>query len=374
MSVTVTSPNMNILVPVPGQQIGPDWATNLYNGLYFTIDSHDHSPGNGAQITAASININTAFSLNNNNLTNANTIQLTEQSASSNIPAATYPATLFVAPNGGSGVYDLWYNDGAGNQIAITQSGSVTGAAGTITGLPSGTASAAFATSTFTFESSTGVGANLKCRSVFLSNSSSDTNTYGVVAPSIATNYTLTLPAIPASTATGGNFIRIDTSGNLSSTAGYDDSTIGITSNNLYVKNGGITRTQLAAVGQQTSSSCGDISASGTVYGAMTNLNVTFTPTGRPVILMVYGIDGDAALRVDVDGNIRIVRTQSMTDTVVAGTLLQQAGGTGGGVASFTAMDTGYTANTSLTYTVQWKVITSGSIRAKNLVLTAYEL
>jgi hypothetical protein len=66
---------------------------------------------------------------------------------------------------------DLYYNDANGNQVRITQSGSVTGATGTITGLPSGTASAAYNSiidETFIFQSASNTAANIDGGSVIL--------------------------------------------------------------------------------------------------------------------------------------------------------------------------------------------------------------
>lgn len=52
-----------------------------------------------------------------------------------------------------------------------------------------------------------------------------------------------------------------------------------------------ITRAKMAAVGQQVSSSCGAYTLTGS-YADVTNLTVTITTTGRPVVLAIQGYDG----------------------------------------------------------------------------------
>src|SRR5579859_5246417 len=131
MPNTSTTPNMNLVVPTVGVDPGPDYATNINNDLAL-IDSHTHAAGSGVPITPAAININSNLSFGNYSATNLQATQFTAQTALSTLGA------IYVI-----GV-DLYYNDGNGNVIRITQSGSVTGSTGTITGLPSGTASASY--------------------------------------------------------------------------------------------------------------------------------------------------------------------------------------------------------------------------------------
>lgn len=54
----------------------------------------------------------------------------------------------------------------------------------------------------------------------------------------------------------------------------------------------GMTRGSLPAVGQQISTSCGDFSTSTGIFADVTNLSVTITTTGRPVVLALYS-DGN---------------------------------------------------------------------------------
>lgn len=129
MSSFNNSTNMSLPIPVVGAALGPDYAYNVNNSLT-VIDSHDHSSMKGVPITPLGLNINADLSFNSNNAIALRSLRL-----------ATQGAVLSVATDLGClyrvGV-DLYFNDGSGNNIRMTQGGSVSGSAGTITGLPSG--------------------------------------------------------------------------------------------------------------------------------------------------------------------------------------------------------------------------------------------
>lgn len=202
MANTTTSPNMNLPVPVPGVDPGVDWANNIVADMY-AIDSHNHSTGQGVQITPSGLSINDALPMNGNNLTTVKSVRFSSQA--SPLAAAADIGCVYE-----SGV-DLYYNDGNGNQIRITQSGSVSGSAGTITGLPSGTASASFAGATFTFQSATLTPATMAVGPLVIGRSAASSKTV-TLSPNAgqASNYNLTLPvALPAST----NFLTLDSTG-----------------------------------------------------------------------------------------------------------------------------------------------------------------
>jgi hypothetical protein len=157
MSNTVTSPNMGLPIPVVSTDPGPDWAQNI-NAALSILDGHNHSAGSGVLITPAGIFINADLLFNSNNATLLRSVRFSPQN--STLSASSDIGCLYeVGP-------DLYYNDGLGNQIRITQSGSVTGSTGTITGLPSGTASASYSAGTFTFQSATAVAANIAAAAV----------------------------------------------------------------------------------------------------------------------------------------------------------------------------------------------------------------
>lgn len=205
MANTTISPNMNMPVPVVGVDLGPDWATN-YDSCLSVVDSHNHTAGQGVAITPAAININADFPMNNNNLITARSVRFFPQ-----VTTIADPADLGCLYEQG---VDLYYIDGSGNNIRLTQSGAPAGATGTITGLPSGTASASFSGSTFTFESATNTPATMNVGPVIIGQPVA--SGFGVtISPSVsqAVNYSLTLPlALP----TVASVIVSDSSGNLS--------------------------------------------------------------------------------------------------------------------------------------------------------------
>jgi hypothetical protein len=194
---------MNMPVPVVGTDAGPDWANNI-NASLSIVDSHNHTSGQGAPITSAGLNINTDLPFNNNNATTLRTLRFQSQSATPSQPADL--GCLF--ENG----VDLYYTDGNGNVIRFTQSGALAGAAGTITGLPSGTASASFAAGAFIFQSATNTSAVIDGGSVILRNNTASSKGLTLAPPNaMAADYGLTLPALPAAT----NLMALDTSGNI---------------------------------------------------------------------------------------------------------------------------------------------------------------
>ena len=190
MADFIITPNMNLPNPVPTVAPGPAWAQYI-SSCFDDIDQHDHSVGKGVRITPNGMNISSDLSFNDNNAIVLRSVRFLSQSGTLSDP--TDIGCLYE-----TGV-DLWYNDGAGNQIRITQGGTVTGATGTITGLPSGTASASFVAGTFVFQSATSVGANIDGASFILRNNTVNSKGLTLSPPNaMPSDYTITLPFLPA--------------------------------------------------------------------------------------------------------------------------------------------------------------------------------
>lgn len=204
MPGTTISPNMNLPVPVPGTEPGPDWANDLVADMY-AIDSHDHSSGKGVPITPDGMDISADLPMGNNNLTEVRSVNFTAQGAP--LALADDLGCLYV-----SGA-DLYYNDEAGNQVRITQSGSVTGSSGTITGLPSGTASASYSAGTFTFQSATSTPANMAVGPLIIGRNAASSKTVSLTPHAAqAANFDMVFPAaLPGSTLP----VTVDASGNM---------------------------------------------------------------------------------------------------------------------------------------------------------------
>lgn len=274
----MATPNMNLTLPLVSQTPGPTWASQI-NGDLTLIDSHDHTFGKGAPITPAAININTDLDFNSHSAIGLQSLQLEDQLS------LTTPNTIYSV--GGN----LYFNDGTSTVIPITTGGSVAGSSGTITGLPSGTASASFNAGTFTFDQSTNTGAIISAATLKVRTTTTSTSSVDITNPSSLANYVLNLPAgLPATT----SFVTATVSG---STAQLVFST----------QTGYVTRTMQAAVGQQINANTSSVLTTSTTFDNLLS-SITITTTGRPVVI---GLTADSAANV---GSILFSRLSGGTD------------------------------------------------------------
>jgi len=239
MANTFPTPNMTLALPVvgPNGDPGPDWAYNLNNN-FSILDGHSHSVGSGVQITPSGLNINADLTFGSNNAINLRSVRFFPQVS----PLAG------VSPDLGclyeSGV-DLYYNDGNGNQVRITQSGGVAGSPGSISGLVApASASYVVGTTTFVWQSAALTSANMDFGAATFRNITA--SSFGItLQPPVAlgADYTLVFPAaLPASI----KFLTVDNAGNIGDVYDVDGSTIVVASNIIKVPTGGITNTQVA--------------------------------------------------------------------------------------------------------------------------------
>lgn len=303
--MSTLSPNMSLPISTVAVDSGLNWELNL-NAALTLLDQHTHAPGSGIQIQPSGININTDFPFNNNNATTLRSVRF--QTQASALALVTDKGCLYE-----SGV-DLYYNDGSGNQIRITQSGSIAGASGTITGLPSGTASASFASSTFVFQSATNTAANIDGRNTILRNSTANSKGLTLTPPSaMAADFSLILPSLPGST----SFLTLDTSGNITGsiptigtlTTANLSASANITGSQLSASAGilgtqitaaTITNTNMAAnsvnttqlvnasvtpAKRSTALSASAFTSSGAGINTSSSIPCTFVGTGRPIII-----------------------------------------------------------------------------------------
>lgn len=199
------SANMGLPVPVVGVESGPQFASDI-NSCMTLIDAHNHAPGSGIQIDPTGININANLEMNSNNLIGIRTLRLVSQSAPLALPT---DLSCVYSVSG-----DLYFNDGLGNQVRLTQSGSIVGTAGSITGLVSpATASYVAANSTFVWQSGTNIPASLDAGSVIFRKISASSPGITVRPPTaIASDYEIVWPPLPGA----NSFMAIDSSGNMS--------------------------------------------------------------------------------------------------------------------------------------------------------------
>lgn len=348
---------MSLPIPVVGVAPGPDWAS-LIDSCLTILDGHSHVPGSGVPITPSAMNINADLTMASNNLTNARSLRMAQQLAALSLPA---DLDCLYDVSG-----DLYFNDGAGNQIRLTQSGSIVGTAGSITGLPSGTASASYTGvgATFVWQSATNVAANMDFRNAILRNSTASSFGLTLQPPSgMGANYSLTLPVLPGS----AMVLSLDASGifatGVASTVATND-----------IAPAAVTRPKLAAVGQVISSSCGTATTTSSVFALVTNMTNVIVTTGRPVMMFLQP-DGSTAtadrgyIQALDAGQIRIKRD----GTVIAVTQFQGNSNLSLSPGAVQFMDTNATA-ASHTYTVEFALNGSTSFSIINCVFVTYEL
>jgi hypothetical protein len=126
MATNYTTPNLGLIIPVPGSEPGPNWANDI-NASLTILDAHTHTSGSGVLITPSAININGPLPMNGYALSGVGTVLFATQSST--------PANLNLYVNSP----DLFYVDGNGNNVKLTSGGLVNA---TSSGISSGAASA----------------------------------------------------------------------------------------------------------------------------------------------------------------------------------------------------------------------------------------
>lgn len=338
-----TTPNMLMNLPTVAVTTGTGYATQQ-NAALDVVDAHDHTSGKGVRVPASGIDVNADLPFGSNAATGLGSAQFTSQTvALTGIESALY----FLDG-------DLYAIDGDGNAIQMTVGGVIaSGIVGNISGLTS-PATAAYAASTFTWKSTANRYAVMAGGPVSLRRADEDNPNAITMQPAASTaTQTLTLPAaLPGASA----FVTVDSSGNFGYTPALSQ---------------GITKAMQAAVGQQVSASSGLATTSSATFANLTNLTITITTTGRPILIMTQQdgstagagfsvTTGPAALQFSVTGSA----TTSFGETAVIATQ----------TASPSAMQYLYAAAAG-TYTikVQGKT-TAGSLTAYGIVITAFEL
>lgn len=196
---------MNLQIPVVGVDTGLTWELSI-NTNSTVLDGHNHSAGSGVQISPLGLDINTNLSFQDNQATNVYGVLFSS-------PAANSQNTfLYTNAQSGGGVYDLFFNDGAGNVIPITKAGIVNTIASSIPG-------ESYSAGTFTWVQGAGstTPANFDIGSIVLRpNTAMTTNGITLSPPgAIASAYSLVLPALPGSTLP----MVLDSSGNITTQA-----------------------------------------------------------------------------------------------------------------------------------------------------------
>lgn len=353
MAFETISPNMNLVLPGVGATAGPQYATDI-NASLSIIDGHDHSTGAGVQITPSGLNINADLPFNSNNAVSLRTTRFTDQTTLLSLPA---DLSCLYSSNG-----DLYFNDGVGNQVRITQSGAVAGTPGSIANLVS-PASATYVAldATFVWQSDVNKPANMDFASAILRNLTTNSKGLTLAPPNaMAADYSIVLPSLPVST----SFLQIDGSGNITAAIAVS---MGITASNIAnqtitatqianltitdaqlasnsvtnskilngavsstkidvnaittpqivdlqvttakLANGAVTAAKLDSANYTITSGSGVATTSSTLYNQIPNQNASITLHGRPYIALLTAVAGSAVASIPPsDGTLQFLR------------------------------------------------------------------
>lgn len=344
-----TSTNMNLPIPQVGNEAGPQYATDVNNCLTL-VDQHNHSPGYGTQINPNGLNINADLPMNTNNLTTARTVRFTSQPTV--LAAAADVGCLYEVVN------DLYFNDGLGNNVRITQSGGVAGTPGSISNLvPPASVAYVALTKTFVFQSDTMTAANLDVGNVILRTLSVSSPGLTLQAPSsISSDYVISLPLLPASNLP----VSIDASGNMSAalitTAQIDPAFI------LQA-----TRTQVAYLRDVKGSGVSGGNSGGAGTWHQRDINTLDNPGGYPWVSVpvanqftltagTYKIDGGAPFTQGTDASmVKLVNVSDATD-VMYGTTCND----GVGCSVISTLRGVFTIAATKTFEFQYRITNGG--------------
>ncbi len=375
---------MNLILPNVGVngETGPQYALEQNQDLLI-IGSHNHGPGSGVQITPTGLNINTNLPFNNNSAIGLYSIQFSAPASSSVL------TSLYTNAQSGGGITDLFYNDGAGNIIALTKAGEVNA---TIASLPG----ESYSGGTFTWVQGDGstTPANFDIGSVTIRPNTAGTTNGVVLGPpsAISSQYNIQLPIVPGST----SFLTIDSSGNMGTTltTSLADS-VGTTMTSTGAN--AVANSRTRSTGSSTegvggiaiSSSSGTFSSSlNNTVVPVTNLSVTLTTSGRPVLVFLQAASGgNGIVNISsssgagiIQGDIIILNASTIISSQEI--LINSApNGAALGVtyppSSFQCLDTTISGSPgSYTYSVSVSVtsLVSSSINVNDTVLVAYEI
>lgn len=282
------TPHMDLALPTPGLTPGPTYAEQLNEALE-QVDAHDHTTGRGQRVPTAGLHLDADLPFNEHSAVDLRSVRLADQSAVLGLPT---DLSCLYARDG-----DLWWNNGAGTPVQITDGAGLNASAiGGIGGMDGTDASVTYrhGPGAFEFRQADREAASLDAGPVVIRDPAPDA--YGVTVQSpagLVEPYTLTLPAgLPGST-----LPMVVSSAGAMSTSQIATS---------HVQNGAITRAKLAAVGQQVSGSSGTFTTSSASYVSVTNLSVALTTTGRPVLVMLVPAPGGSAFVRGADLNVAL--------------------------------------------------------------------
>lgn len=181
------TPNMRLLIPGVGTEPGPLYATDINTSLN-KIDAHDHGAAGGVAVNASTLSWTGEVNINSQTISNIGSLNLYNNLYSFSSSFKNY---LYVLNK------NLYFNDGDGNAIPLTASGSPTNeySKGVEVSAAVGYDYATFLSSVFVLynPSLSNVRNQIDLKSIILRGTNT---TWGLTLapPTLSTDYTLTLP------------------------------------------------------------------------------------------------------------------------------------------------------------------------------------
>lgn len=199
---------------------------------------------------------------------------------------------------------------------------------------------------------------------------STNITTGGVEAANIASS-AVTASKLASDAVTTAKILDANVTGAKLASTIVDNSTIAISSSQLIVKDAGITRAKLAAVGQQLSSSSGNFTTASTSYVSVTNLSVTFTSTGRPAILFLQPDGSGNTSYIDSGVGLLTLSFRNNTTSTDIAEFIFNGANTNWYMPTLQIMDVPSAG--SVNYIIRAKV-SAGTGKVQYLKLAGYEL
>lgn len=299
MADFILTPNMGLPEPIVGQTTGTAYATYINQSLTL-IDRHDHTPGNGVQITPAGLNINSTVDFQGNSA-----IDLTGANFELQSIDPTLAQTLYVKDGSETiPLPDLWYFDG-NTHIQITSNGQT---ATTLANLPGQT----YAAGTFTWRQGAGstTPAQFDIGSIIIRPTTAGASTGVTLVAPPAANFTLTFPtALPVTQ----SLVTIDSSGNIATpfsvSGGLSGSALADNSvTNAKLVNKTVDSTKIADGGLVTS-----------VYADSSVTNVKLAPVNYVISATsgTFGIPGSPTTIPNFSVNLTVLGTRPIEILIV---------------------------------------------------------
>lgn len=292
--------DMNLTLPTVSTTQGPTWA-NQINDALLTVSNHNHTPGNGALVPVAGLDINADLSF----LGTSGAFSAVDLVSTRYANQSANPATERAIYSRGD---NLYWNTTGGQEVQITNGTTVQAATGNITGMGPGI-TVSFSSPAYIFQQAVNTPAVLDAGTVRVRDLSVGSGSIDLTSPSPSANYTLTFPSTAP---TAARLLGWSSSGLMNNVA--TDSTLSLSATTLGIASGGVvtasisnlavttakiadgavTAGKLSAVNTSQTTGSGNLTIAGTstwndVWVTPASLTIT---TLRPIVIVMQASPG----------------------------------------------------------------------------------